>query len=317
VKRKGLILWCALIAVALTSAQVGLGQIGPGEHKVVLLWPQGAPGAVGAEDADRPSLTLYSLPEGQSGRSAVVVCPGGGYGVLAMDHEGRQVAEWLNSLGIAAYILKYRLAPRYHHPAMMEDAQRALRYVRAHAQQWGIAPDRIGIWGFSAGGHLASTAATHFDAGNPSATDTIERASSRPDFVILAYPVITCSEWFRHQGSCKNLLGDNPDPKLAEYLSNEKQVTPETPPTFLFHTNDDEGVPAENSVAFYMALRKAHVPAELHIYQHGPHGVGLAQKDPVLSSWPQRLADWLRLRGLLSPGTTPAGAAKTPSGHGR
>ena len=300
-KRKGLFLWCALISVALISAHAGLAQIGQAEHETVLLWPEGAPGAAGTEDADRPSLTLYSLPAGQVARSAVVVCPGGGYAALAMDHEGRQIAEWLNSLGIDAYILKYRLAPRYHHPAMIEDAQRALRYVRVHAPQLGIAPDRIGIWGFSAGGHLASTAATHFDAGNPSAADPIDRTSSRPDFAILCYPVITCSERFMHQGSCKNLLGDNPDPKLAEYLSNEKQVTARTPPTFLFHTNDDAGVPAENSVAFYMALRKAGVPAELHIYQHGPHGVGLAQKDPILSSWTQRLADWLRLRGLLSP----------------
>lgn len=291
---------CALIPIALFLAHSLIAQTKAGEHQVVLLWPQGAPGAVGTDDADRPSLTLYSLPRGPLARSAVVVCPGGGYGVLAMDHEGRQVAEWLNSLGVDAYILKYRLAPRYHHPAMIEDAQRALRYVRANAQQWGIAPDRIGIWGFSAGGHLASTAATHFDAGNPSSPDPIERMSSRPDFAILAYPVITCTEWFRHQGSCRNLLGENPDPKLAVYLSNEKQVTAQTPPTFLFHTNDDEGVPAENSVAFYMALRKAGVPAEIHIYQHGQHGVGLAQKDPILSSWPQRLADWLRLRGLLT-----------------
>jgi len=300
VKRKGLFLWCTLVSVALISCCIGLGQPGPAEHETVLLWPEGAPGAVGMDDADRPSLTLYSFPKGQAVRSAVVVCPGGGYATLAMDHEGRQIAEWLNSLGIAAYILKYRLAPRYHHPAMLEDAQRALRYVRAHAWQWGIDSDRIGIWGFSAGGHLASTAATHFDAGNPSAVDPIERVSSRPDFAILAYPVITCSEGFMHKGSCKNLLGDNPDPKLAEYLSNEKQVTAQTPPTFLFHTNDDEGVPAENSVAFYLALRKAGVPAELHIYQHGRHGVGLAQKDPILSSWPQRLADWLRLHGLLT-----------------
>jgi len=311
VTRTRVMVWCALMSVALISAHVGLGQIGAAEHKVVLLWPGGAPGAVGNQDADRPSLTLYVLPLSQPARSAVVVCPGGGYAMLAMDHEGRQVAEWLNSLGMDAFILKYRLAPRYHHPAMMEDAQRALRYVRVHAQELGIAPDRIGIWGFSAGGHLASTAATHFDAGNPSATDAIERANSRPDFAILAYPVITCSEWFKHEGSCKNLLGNNPDPHLAEYLSNEKQVSAQTPPTFLFHTNDDEGVPAENSVAFYMALRKARVAAELHIYEHGPHGVGLAPKDPVLSSWPQRLADWLRVRGLLSPGTAPTDAAKT------
>ena len=232
--------------------------------------------------------------------------------MVSMDYEGRQAAEWLNSLGMDAFILKYRLGPRYHHPAMLEDAQRALRYVRAHAQELGIAPDRIGIWGFSAGGHLASTAATHFDAGNPSATDTIERVSSRPDFAILAYAVVTCTEWFKHEGSCTRLLGDHPDPKLADYLSNEKQVTAQTPPTFLFHTNDDAAVPAENSVAFYMALRKARVSAELHIYQHGPHGVALAQKDPILSSWPQLLADWLRVRGLLSPGTAQTGAAKTP-----
>ncbi len=289
----------AFIAVGLWLAFSVPAESSAPEHQVVLLWPEGAPGAVGAEDADRPSLTLYSLPKGQAARSAVVVCPGGGYAVLAVDHEGRQIAEWLNALGVDAYILKYRLAPRYHHPAMINDAQRALRYVRAHAQEWGIAPDRIGIWGFSAGGHLASTAATHFDAGNPSAADAVDRVSSRPDFAILAYPVITCSESFMHQGSCKNLLGGNPDPKLADYLSNEKQVTARTPPTFLFHTNDDEAVPAENSVAFYMALRKAGVPAELHIYQHGRHGVGLAQKDPILSSWPQRLADWLRLRGYL------------------
>jgi len=287
------------MSIALFLARAGFGQTGAVERPTVPLWPSGAPGAAGTEDADQPSLTLYSLPVGQSARSAVVVCPGGGYGALAMDHEGRQVAEWMNSLGIAAYILKYRLAPRYHHPAMMQDAQRALRYVRAHAEPWGIAPDRIGIWGFSAGGHLASTAATHFDAGDPSAPDPIDRASSRPDFAILAYPVITCSEPFEHRGSCRNLLGDNPDPTLAEYLSSEKQVTAQTPPTFLFHTDDDQAVPVENSVAFYMALRKAGVPAELHIYQHGPHGVGLAQKDPILSSWPQRLADWLRLRGLL------------------
>ena len=289
----------ALVSFALISAHVGFGQTGPAAHETVLLWPEGAPRAVGTEDADRPSLTLYSLPEGQAVRSAVVVCPGGGYVGLAIDYEGRQIAEWLNSLGIAAYILKYRLGPRYHHPVMMEDVQRALRYVRAHAQPWGIAPDRIGVWGFSAGGHLASTAATHFDPGDPSAADVIERASSRPDFAILAYPVITCSQWFKHEGSCKNLLGDNPDPKLVDYVSSEVQVTAQTPPTFLFHTNDDEAVPVENSVAFYMALRKAHVPAELHIYQHGRHGVGLAQKDPVLSSWPQRLADWLRAQGLV------------------
>jgi len=223
----------------------------------------------------------------------VVVCPGGGYGMLAMDHEGEQIARWLNSMGIAAFILKYRLGPRYHHPAPLLDAQRALRMVRYRAQQYGVAPDQIGVWGFSAGGHLASTLATHFDAGDPKASDPVERVSCRPDFAILAYPVISFTTEYVHRGSRENLLGKNPDPKLVELLSNERQVTKDTPPTFLFHTDEDDGVPPENSVLFYLALRKAGVPAEMHIYQRGPHGVGLASTDQVLSSWPDRLADWL------------------------
>jgi acetyl esterase/lipase len=308
--RKGVTLCCVLMAFALIVPCPGFGQTGAAEPKTVLLWPEGAPGAVGNEDADRPSLTLYVLPPGRLPRTAVVVCPGGGYEMLAMDYEGGQVAEWLNGLGIDAFVLKYRLAPRYHHPVMLEDAQRGVRYVRSRAQEFGVATDRIGIWGFSAGGHLASTAATHFDAGNAASSDPVERVSSRPDFAVLAYPVITCSESFKHAISCKNLLGDNPDPAMAEYLSNEKRVTPETPPAFLFHTDDDPVVPVENSLAFYAALRKAHVPAELHVYAHGRHGVGLAPDDPILSSWPQRLADWFRVRGLLPPNATRVDTAK-------
>jgi len=268
------------------------------EPKTTLLWPDKAPGALGAEDADRPSLQIY-LPAVRAVGTGVVVCPGGGYQGLAMDHEGKQIADWLNSLGVAAFVLKYRLGPRYHHPAPLQDAQRALRTVRSHADEFGIRPDRIGIWGFSAGGHLSATAGTHFDAGDPQAADPIERASSRPDFLILAYPVISFTADYTHRGSRKNLLGDNPDPALAENLSNERQVTAQTPPTFLFHTDEDSSVLAENSTVFYLALRRAGVPAELHIYQSGQHGVGLAQKDPILSSWPGRLADWMKLRGLL------------------
>jgi acetyl esterase/lipase len=227
------------------------------------------------------------------------VCPGGGYGALAMDHEGAQIAKWLNSLGISAFILKYRLGPKYHHPAMIDDAQRAIRTVRSHAETLHIHPDRIGIWGFSAGGHLASTAATHFDSGNPSAPDPISRASSRPDFAILAYPVISLNSEYVHVGSRNNLLGKNPDPKLVDDLSNDERVTPQTPPTFLFHTNADTGVLPENSIRFYLALRKAGVPAELHIFQNGPHGVGLAPTDATLSAWSGLLANWLRERGLL------------------
>jgi acetyl esterase/lipase len=219
--------------------------------------------------------------------------------MLAVDHEGKQIAEWLNARGVAAFVLRYRLGPRYHHPIELGDAQRALRLVRFHAADYGLASDKIGIWGFSAGGHLASTAGTHFDRGNPDAADSIERASSRPDFMILAYPVISFTTPYTHRGSLRNLLGDNPDPKLVASLSNETQVTPETPPAFLFHTTTDSGVPPENSVLFYLALQKAGVPAEMHIYERGEHGVGLALFDPILSSWPSRLEEWMRLHGWM------------------
>jgi acetyl esterase/lipase len=282
-------------------------------HHEILLWPEGAPGAVGNEAADRPSLFPYVLPASATPRSAVVVCPGGGYVNLAMSYEGRDVAAWLNALGVDGFVLKYRLGPRYHYPAMLLDAQRALRYVRSHARDFGIAPDRIGIWGFSAGGHLAAMAGTHFDAGNPAAADPIDRASSRPDFLILAYPVITCTEPFMHVGSCSQLLAGRFDPKLAELVSNEKQVTPQTPPTFLFHTDDDDGVSPLNSVCFYLALKKAGVPAEMHIYAHGHHGVGLAPKDSVLSTWPGRLRDWLKIRGLLPAGPSATRESQAPN----
>ena len=261
-----------------------------------LLWPNGAPGALGTDDEDKPSITPY-LAKSPNG-TAVIVCPGGGYGALAMDHEGVQIAKWLNSLGISAFVLKYRLGPKYHHPAMIHDAQRAIRTVRSRAASLQIQPDRIGIWGFSAGGHLASTAATHFDSGDPNAADPIDRTGSRPDFAILAYPVISLGE-FAHVGSRNNLLGKNPDPKLVEDLSNDLRVTAQTPPTFLFHTTADATVPVENSVRFYLALRKAGVPAEMHIFQNGPHGVGLAPTDATLSAWGGLLANWLRERGLL------------------
>jgi len=249
------------------------------------LWPGGAPGAVGSEDADRPELTAYAAAKPNG--TAVLVCPGGGYGHLAMDHEGKQVAEWFNSLGVTAFVLKYRLGPRYRHPAMLDDAKQAMRVIRSRAAQLGIQPNRVGVMGFSAGGHLASTLATHFDEG------------SRPDFAILGYPVITLTAKYTHKGSLQNLLGPNPDPKLVEALSNEKQVTAQTPPTFLFHTDDDAAVPAENSMLYYMALKQAGVPAEIHIYAKGRHGVGLAQANPVLSTWPGRLKDWMSVRGFL------------------
>lgn len=267
--------------------------------KVELLWPDGAPGAKGTEDADKPSLTVFLPPEGKANRAAVVVCPGGGYQFLAVDHEGKQIGEWFNKHGVTAFMLKYRIAPKYKHPAPLQDAQRAIRTVRARAKELNLDPKRIGIMGFSAGGHLASTAGTHFDDGKPDAADPIEKASCRPDFLILCYPVITFEPPYAHIGSRNNLLGKNPDPKLVESLCNDKQVTNKTPPTFIFHTDEDKGVVPENAILFYTALKRAKVPAELHIYEKGPHGIGLGQKYPAASSWPNRLADWMKGRLLL------------------
>lgn len=269
----------------------------PGQEPVYL-WKE-APCAVGNDECDRPWFSVHlPSPETANG-TAIVICPGGAYCGLATDHEGRAVAEWLNSLGMAAFVLHYRLGPRYHHPVPLMDVQRAIRMVRAGAEDYRVDPTRVGVWGFSAGGHLASTAATHFDCGIIGEENGVNRASCRPDFAILGYPVITMTEPYTHLDSRRFLLGDDLDPELISLLSNESQVTPETPPTFLFHTDSDDCVPAENSVLFYLALRKAGVPAELHIYADGPHGVGLAPDDPVLSTWADRLKDWLGGRGLL------------------
>jgi acetyl esterase/lipase len=276
----------------------------------IKLWPGGAPLAQGASDEDVPTLTPYYAANPAPTGTAVIVCPGGGYTRLAMDHEGKQVADWMNMIGITAFVLKYRLGPKYHHPVMLMDAQRAIRYVRSLAPSLKLDATRIGIMGFSAGGHLASTTGTFLEDPTPAniTRDEIDRGSARPDFMILGYPVITLTESWVHKGSRRNLLGETPDPALLARLSNDTQVTKNTPPAFLFHTDDDAGVPPENSVTFYLALKKAGVPAELHVYQHGKHGVGLAPDDPVLKTWPARLADWLRVRGLV-PAPWPAPAA--------
>lgn len=267
-------------------------------QQTVLLWPEGAPGAQGTADEDKPSLAIYPAPGPDKVQTGIIVCPGGSYVHLAMDHEGTQIAAWLNKLGISAYILKYRLGPKYHYPVELWDAQRALRYVRAHAAEFGIQPNHIGIWGFSAGGHLASTTGTHFDNGEPNSSDPLARISSRPDFMILSYPVVTMLEPYVHLGSRTNLLGDKPDPALVQLLSNELQVSAATPPTFIFHTTEDQVVPVENSINLYLALRKAGVPVEMHVYLKGRHGAGLGQSDPILRTWPDHLSDWLKVEGF-------------------
>ncbi len=284
-----------LLAAAAATAQSWDADAQP---KTFPLWEGKAPGALGDEERDRPTLTYY--PALGKPTVAVVVAPGGGYGGLAMNHEGRQVANWFNSIGVSAFVLKYRLGPRYHNPIELGDAKRAVRLVRTRAKELGLDPNRIGFMGFSAGGHLTSTIATHFDAGDASAADPIDRASSRPDFAILAYPVVSADPAISHKGSFKNLLGDNPDPEQLKDMSNELHVTKDTPPSFLFHTSDDGTVPVLNSVRFYEALVAAHVPAELHIFEHGPHGVGLDLGDPVLAEWPVLLRNWLRFHGFVN-----------------
>jgi len=273
--------------------------------KEMLLWPDGpggrngAPGAVGDGPLDRPTLRVY-LPEGPNPtKTAVVIAPGGGYTHLAMNKEGEDVALWLNAHGVAAFVLRYRLGPTYHHPIEIGDAHRAIRTVRAKAAEYGIAPDHVGMLGFSAGGHLTATAGTRYDAGDAASTDPIERMGSRPDFLVLGYPVITLETPLAHAGSRKYLLGDTPDPALVTELSAETRVTADTPPTFLFSTTDDATVPVLNSLMFYEALVKAKVPAEIHLYQHGPHGVGLAPTFPDLKGWSDLLATWMRARGLM------------------
>jgi acetyl esterase/lipase len=270
--------------------------------ETVILWPDGAPGALGTKPEDKPSLTIYRPDKAKRNGAAVVVCPGGGYGGLAMGHEGTEIADWLTARGMTAFVVKYRLGPRYHHPVPLGDAQRAVRLARSRAKGLGIDPAKIGIWGFSAGGHLASTVSTKFDAGKADAADPIDRVSCRPDFAILCYPVIRMDRPYGHMGSRHNLLGDKPDEKLVASLCNDTQVTKDTPPTFLFHTRADKAVPVENSELYAKACEKAGVPVRLLVRDKGQHGVGLASRIPELKDWPDKLEAWLVERKVL-PGS--------------
>ena len=283
-----------IVAILLTLTLAGLAY----SQTPIPLWPDSAPNAVGKEPLDIPTITPFLAPKETATGAAVLVLPGGGYARLSDVKEGSEVAKWLNSLGISAFVLKYRLGPRYSQPNQLLDAARAMRMVRSRAKEWSVDPGRIAILGFSAGGHLASTLGTKFDAGKHDSKDEIERVSSRPDLLILLYPVITMGE-FTHAGSKKNLLGDSPSAELVRLYSNELQVTKDTPPTFLMHTMTDAGVPVENNMMFASALRKAGVPFEFHLYEQGPHGVGLAPTNPILASWAERCADWLGLHGFI------------------
>jgi acetyl esterase/lipase len=256
---------------------------------------------MGTNSEDVPTITAFFPPVGIATGAAMVICPGGGYSSLA-SHEGKDYALWLNQQGIAGFVLKYRLGSHgYRHPRMLEDAARAVRLVRFHAADWTVDARRVGIMGSSAGGHLASTLLTHYDAGQPGAADPIDRLSSRPDIGILCYPVITMGQPFTHKGSLENLLGKDPDTALVRELSNELHVTSDTPQCFIFHTSDDPVVPVENSLMFAAALRQAGVPFALHIYPHGRHGIGLGSKvdDPShWHPWTHECRLWLKEQGF-------------------
>lgn len=275
------------------------------QDKVLKVWPNGAPNHNGMDkpeekydgvrvrNVSEAEMYVY-LPEKEKNTgAAVVICPGGGYMIEAMDHEGYDMAKWLKSRGVAGIVLKYRL-PYGHHEIPSGDARQALRIVRKNAEAWGIDPTKIGIAGSSAGGHLASTVGTRFDDGNKESEDSFERMSSRPDFMLLLYPVITFSEEFGHMGSRKNLIGEGNDWKMVEEYSNELHVTPQTPPTFLVLADDDKGVVPRNSVEFYLALKENNVPAEMHIFAEGNHGFGMNKKNLPVDQWPELFYNWLK-----------------------
>jgi acetyl esterase/lipase len=264
------------------------------------LWPGTPPGALGSDAKDVPTLERFAA-SGTNAGPAVVVCPGGGYRNLALGHEGETVARWLQSRGVHAFVLRYRLpANGYRHPVPLQDLQRALRTVRARAAEWQVDPARVGVMGFSAGGHLVTTACTHFDDGRPGDADPVERQSSRPDFCLAIYPVVTLVESDTHAGSRDNLLGPGADPALLTRLSAERNVTPRTPPSLLVHSADDATVPPENSLRYYRALRAAGVPAELHLFDSGGHGFGVGGKpDRGPRDWLVPLESWMRRHGWM------------------
>lgn len=291
-----------LAALAATHVPTPASAQLPATGTEIRLWTGRAPLATGDGPEDTPAITVYEPEPPKATGAAFIVLPGGGYRGRAA-HEGEPIARWLNSVGVTAFVARYRVAP-YRHPAPLGDAQRAIRYVRANAKAWGLDPERIGILGFSAGGHLASTAATQFTEGDTSATDEIERVSSRPDLAILIYPVITFTEdAYVHKGSRTNLLGSDATPEQMASMSSERRVTSRTPPMFLIHTTADTAVPPENSLLLVEAMRTAGVEVELHLYEGGRHGFGLGEKDGPIGTWPLMAGLWLHKHGFAAPTT--------------
>jgi acetyl esterase/lipase len=287
----------ALLLLFASAAALLHAQTVPG--KTLNVYPGAAPGALGHADADRPTIDVY-LPAANPTHSAVLVIPGGSYGKVVADREGAAPAAWLNQRGVAAFVLHYRVAP-YRYPAPIADAERAMRVLRGRAGDFGFSPDHLGAWGFSAGGHIASVLATLFDNGVPASPDPIEHASDRPDFVILAYPVISMKPGIGHAASLQNLLGPMPEPALVALLSAEDHITPTSPAAFVFTTNDDDVVPSQNSMAYVAACQRAGVPVEFHMFEHGHHGVDLANNLPPLHLWTLLLESWMQQNQWMTP----------------
>lgn len=353
--------WGVFLLVALLSARSQAGQILPtvkrepsGSARVVILWPGGAPGALGNKDIDVPRLYCYPVrdseknkpgehgegrpgehetrpgehdrqdgrpgehearpgehpdgkggdrPEARGGRSAVILMPGGAYRTLVMEKEGAAEARWLNEHGVEAFVLEYRLGPKYHFPAPMQDAARAIRYVRSHATELGISTSKVGLWGFSAGGHLAGYLASVNDPGNPKAADPEERVSDRPDFVILSYARLSMDASIPRPTNLEALIGEHPTQAMINEISIDRRVSRNTAPSFIFSTTEDQQVNSLNATAYYDALKRANVPAELHIFERGPHGAGLGQgikTAPELSELETLVANWMEMHGWMS-----------------
>lgn len=291
----GFFLVCGGCMAAMDSTTINKTEITKPASEVISVWKGTALETV----APQVTISVYLPEEGKKNETSVVLIPGGGYAYVSDIKEGSNCAKWLNERGITAFVLNYRVAPNSLHPAPLMDATRAMRIIRSRSAEWSINPEHIGIWGFSAGGHLAATLGTHFDLGIADSSDPIERISCKPNFMILAYPVITMDNKYTSARSRENVIGKDPSDKLIDELSVEKHVSSSTPATFIFTTDEDKSVPSENSVFFYLALRKAGVPAELHIYRTGKHGLNLAQQFPLLKSWPDLLESWIKGLGFL------------------